>query len=222
MMVAAIIGAEIAFWVVLLAGLLARYLCRRRRLGGWLLVAVPLVDVVLLVLTVLDLRSGAEPEAVHGLAAVYLGFSVAFGHRMVQWADVRVAHRVAGGPPPDRMAPGGTRERLRAEWADFGRALLAVAISVVLLLGASALAGEAADTTALLSWIPRLGIVLAVWFIGWPLVETFRRVFRPQPRNGGKVRTSPAGPQRVAATTGAAGDDAGPRAEGEVTAGRRQ
>ncbi len=208
MMVAAIIGAEIAFWVVLLAGLLARYLFGRRTLGGWLLVAVPLVDVVLLALTVVDLRSGAEPQAVHGLAAVYLGFSVAFGHRLVQWADVRVAHRVAGGPAPDRMAPGGTPERFRAEWADFGRALLAAAVSVVLLLGAAVLAGEQADTTALLSWIPRLGILLTVWFIGWPLVETFRRVFAP-------ARTS----HRENATAG----DATVTGRGSaVTAGRRQ
>ncbi len=209
MMVAAIIGAEIAFWVVLLAGLLARYLFGQRRLGGWLLAGVPLVDGVLLVLTVLDLRSGAEPEAVHGLAAVYLGFTVAFGHRMVRWADVRVAHWVASGPAPDRTAPGGTRERFRAEWADFGRALLAVAISLVLLLGAAALAGEEADTSALLSWVPRLGIVLTVWFIGWPLVETYRRVFAPV------ASTS----HRENAIAG--GETGTGRGRGELTAGRR-
>ena len=188
MIVAAIIGAEIGFWVVLLAGLLARYLFGRRRLGGWLLLAVPLVDVVLLVLTVVDLRSGAEPQAAHGLAAVYLGFSVAFGHRAVQWADVRVAHRVAAGPAPTPAPAGGTSERLRAEWAAFGRALLAAAISVVLLLAAAALAGEAADTSSLLSWVPRLGILLAVWFVGCPLVETFRRVLAPTPTVAGTLQ----------------------------------
>ena len=140
---------------------------------------------------------------------------------MVQWADVRVAHRFGSGPAPEPAPAGGTPERFRAEWAEFGRALLAVAISVVLLLGAAAVAGGGADTTALLSWIPRLGIVLAVWFIGWPVVETVRRVFAPASRSGGKVRPSPARSQRVAATTGPAGGDAG-GVEGGVTAGRRR
>jgi hypothetical protein len=36
----------------------------------------------------------------HGLAAVYMRVSVAWGQRLVAWADARFAHRFAGGPPP--------------------------------------------------------------------------------------------------------------------------
>ena len=57
-----IVACEIAFWVVLAAGLVARYGLRRRRLGAILLACVPLVDVVLLVATVLDLSRGARAD----------------------------------------------------------------------------------------------------------------------------------------------------------------
>lgn len=168
MVVAAIVACEIGFWVVLAAGLLTRYVLLRRRLGAALLVAVPLMDVALLGFTIADLRSGAEPGSAHGLAAVYLGFSVAFGHALVRGADARVAHRWAGGPAPTPKPAAGTRARLRREWRDFGLACVAVAISTALLLGAAALVGGRADTGPLLSWIGRLGMVLLVWFVGWP------------------------------------------------------
>lgn len=62
MILIAIVACEIGFWLVLLAGLLARYMLRRRRLGAVLLAGVPLIDIVLLALTVVDLRQGARPE----------------------------------------------------------------------------------------------------------------------------------------------------------------
>lgn len=182
MIVAAIVGAEIAFWVLLLAGLLVRYALGHTRLGGWLLVGVPLVDVALLALTVVDLRGGAEPHAAHGLAAVYLGVSVAFGHQLVRWADVRVAHRFAGGSVPEPKPAGGTTARVRLEWAAFTRALLAGGISVLLLVAAARLAGPDADTGALFDLVPRIGLVLAVWLVGWPVVETIRGWSARQPR----------------------------------------
>ena len=181
MLVAAIVGCEVGLWVVLAAGLAARYLLSWRRTGAVLLAAVPLVDLALLAFTVLDLRSGAQPRAAHGLAAIYLGFSVAFGPTLVRWADVRFAHRWAGGPPPEPKPAGGTAARLRLEWRDFGRAVLAAAISAALLLGAVLLVGDRADTAPLLGWLWRLGLVLIVWLLGWPVPETVRR---RSPRRG--------------------------------------
>jgi hypothetical protein len=172
--VAVIVACEIGFWVVLAAGLVSRYVLRRRRLSTVLLAAVPLVDLVLLGVSVLDLRGGATPRVEHGLAAVYLGFSVVFGPAMGRWADVGFAHRFAGGPPPEPKPTSGTPARLRMEWREFGRACLAAAVSAALLLGAVAMVGERADTTALLGWLWRLALVLAVWLIGWPVVETVR------------------------------------------------
>ena len=102
MLVAIIIATEIGFWVLLGAGLAARYLLDRRRLSTVLLASVPLVDLVLLIATVIDLSGGATAGFKHGLAAAYIGFSVAFGHSVIRWADQRFAHRFAGGPPPWR------------------------------------------------------------------------------------------------------------------------
>jgi hypothetical protein len=165
-----IIACEIAFWVVLGAGLVARYLLGRRRLGAALLILVPLVDLVLLVATVIDLSNGATAGFEHGLAAAYLGFSVAFGHSLVRWADERFAHRFAGGPPPWRPPRGG-RERARYEWREFGKAVVAWAISCGLLLAAIAIVDDADRTEALLGWIARLSMILAIWSI-WPISHT--------------------------------------------------
>src|SRR4029453_14393823 len=106
---------EFGFWVVLGAGLAARYLLRWRRASAVLLVCVPLIDVVLLVATIIDLRRGAEPGRGHGLAAIYLGFSVALGSTMIRWADQRFEYPFAGGPPPQRPPTHGPA-KLRYEW----------------------------------------------------------------------------------------------------------
>lgn len=173
-MLIAIVACEIGFWIVLGAGLLARYGLRRRRLGGALLLAVPLIDVVLLVLTAVDLRSGTEPDVTHGLAALYLGFSVAFGHDLVRWADVRVAHRFAGGPAPEGPPPSGTRARMRKEWRDFGLALVGAAFSAAVLAGLAVATAPGIDDAPLLGMLQKLVFVLVIWLFGWPIWETVR------------------------------------------------
>lgn len=170
MLVLVIVGCEVGFWLVLGAGLVARYPLRLPRLGAALLVCVPLVDLVLLAATVLDLRRGAVAGWTHGLAAAYIGFSVAFGHSMVGWADTRFAHRFAGGPPPVRPPRYG-RARTRHEWREFGRAALAWAVSCALLLAAIVAVGDADRTAALTGWLWRLSTVLAIWAL-WPVGYT--------------------------------------------------
>ncbi|MFC4049551.1 hypothetical protein ACFOY4_07650 [Actinomadura syzygii] len=187
MLIAVIAGCEIGFWVVLAAGLAARYPLRLRRTGAALLLCVPLVDLVLLVATAADLRGGATAGFAHGLAAAYLGYSVAFGHGMVRWADERFAHRFAGGPPP-RGKPGYGAARTRYEWREFGKAVLATAIGCALLLAMIAWVGDADRTEALLGWTARLGLVLAIWSL-WPITHT---LWPAKPKNARK----PADPAR--------------------------
>ena len=179
MIYALIAGAEIAFWVVLASGLAARYLVQRRRLSAVLLASVPLVDLVLLVATVAHLAGEATAEAAHGLAAAYLGVSVAFGPSLLRWADARFAHRFAGGPPPWKPPRGGAA-RVRHEWREFGKAALAWTVSVAVLGLAIAIIGDADRTEALLAWIVRLTGVLAIWSI-WPLSYSAQQLFaRPR------------------------------------------
>ena len=170
MLIAVIVACEIGFWVVLGAGLVTRYLLGRRRLGAVLLTLVPFVDLVLLVATVIDLSDGATAGFQHGLAAAYIGFSVAFGPSMIRWADERFAHRFAGGPPPWRPPRGG-RARARYEWREFGKALIAWAVSCGLLAAAIAIVGDAARTEELLGWIVRLTMIVGIWAL-WPITHT--------------------------------------------------
>ncbi|GAA4227152.1 hypothetical protein GCM10022254_14130 [Actinomadura meridiana] len=170
MLIAVIAGCEVGFWVVLAAGLATRYLLRMRGTGAALLLGVPLVDLVLLAATTIDLHDGGTAGFAHGFAAACLGYSVAFGHSTVRWADERFAHRFAGGPPP-RGKPEHGAARARYEWREFGKAALATALACGFLLIMIAWVDDADRTEALHGWLSRLGVVLAVWSI-WPITYT--------------------------------------------------
>ncbi len=170
MLVAVIIGCEVPYWILLLTGLTVRYPMRRRRAGGILLVCTPLVDLVLLTVSVLDLRAGGTAAAAHTLAAIYIGVSIGFGPRLMQWADVRFTHRFAGGPAPvkpPRSGPGRAAHSRRA-WF---RHLPARGVGVGLILLAVLLIGEPTRTEQLLgsakAWTSILLIDAAVSF-GYP------------------------------------------------------
>ncbi|GAA4965231.1 hypothetical protein [Kineococcus glutinatus] len=179
-MLVLILACEIGFWVLVVAGLVARYPLRAPRTGLVLLAATPVVDLVLLAATALHLRAGAVASGLHGLAALYIGFSLAYGHRMISWADTRFAHRFAGGPAPVRLHGAA---HTRACWADVARTLLAVAVAGGLLLLLTAWVGDPQRTAALTGLLPVLGIVLAVELLAavsytlWPRRE----------RTGGRV-----------------------------------
>ncbi len=161
MLVAVIVTCEVLFWVFVLAGLATRYLLRRPRLGGWLLVAAPLVDLVLLVATVLDLRGGATATTAHALAAVYLGVSVGFGHSMIRWADVRFAHRFADGPAPER-APQTGRAHAAHQCRGFARHAVAFAVGAGLLGLATLVIGDPARTAAFTDTLRLWAVVVTV------------------------------------------------------------
>jgi hypothetical protein len=161
---ALIIGCEIGFWALVAAGLFCRYMLNWRRTGAVLLILTPVVDLVLLIATVIDLRGGAEPSWTHGLAAVYLGVSVAFGHRMIRWADERFARRFKGGPAPRKLYG---REHAAHERRGWLLHLLAWCIGSLLLLGMHVLAGvgELGVNSPFVAWSLRWAIVLGIDFI---------------------------------------------------------
>jgi hypothetical protein len=141
-----------------------------RRTSALLLVCVPLIDVVLLAATVVDLRRGATPEIGHGLAAAYIGFTVAFGHTTIRWADERFAHRFAGGPPPRRPDRSGWAG-VRYEWKLFGQAVLGWLVACALLGGGYLLVDDPDRARPLLDWVGRLAVIVVFWFIFGPLFE---------------------------------------------------
>ena len=169
--VALILACEAGLWVLLGLGLVARYLLRLRTLSTLLLAAIPLLDVVLVVAVTLDLMRGAEPRSVHGLAGVYLGFSVAFGPSIVRWADVRFAHRFAGGPPPVKPAKG-TPERVAHLWREWNRVVVAATITSVVLGGLVLFVATPEQSGPLWWWIGRVWVVVGIWLVAGPLWET--------------------------------------------------
>ncbi|GAA1337570.1 hypothetical protein GCM10009660_19640 [Catellatospora bangladeshensis] len=167
-MVVLIVACEIGFWIVLGAGLLTRYVLRRPKAGAVLLVCTPLVDVVLLAATAFDLRSGGEATAVHGLAAIYLGVSVAFGHSVLRWADQRFAHRFAGGPPPVKPPRHGVA-RVRYEWREWFRFLLAWGIAGAVVLLLMYVVSTPERTQVLWGQMSGMSLVGAIWLVAGPV-----------------------------------------------------
>jgi hypothetical protein len=173
---AAIIGCEIAFWIVLGLALAARYLFRRERVSRALLLSLPVIDLLLLTFTALDLRAGTVATFAHGLATAYVGFTVAFGGVLVEWADQRFAHRFAGGPPP-AASPTRGWPAVRYELELWLRCIVAWAITIVLLIGLIAYIGNEANTRELESWFRIAFGSTFLWFLFGPLwsVVFFRR-----------------------------------------------
>ncbi len=128
---ALVVACEVGFWVTLLLGLAVRYLLRKESLSRTLLFCLPLIDVLLLAFTAMDLRRGAAATFAHGLAAAYIGFTVAFGGMAVKWADAHFAHRFAAGPAPGK-APSRGWQAIRYEFNLWGRCIVACVITMIL------------------------------------------------------------------------------------------
>jgi len=124
---ALIVACEVGFWVILLLALAVRYLLRKEQLSRALLVCLPLIDLLLLFFTATDLRRGTTATFAHGLAAAYIGFTVAFGGMAVKWADAHFAHRFASGPAPTN-GPSRGWELVRYDFKLWGGALRAVSL----------------------------------------------------------------------------------------------
>ncbi|KZS46273.1 hypothetical protein ACXFAU_00390 [Paenibacillus glucanolyticus] len=172
-----IVACEVLFWIFVLSGLSARYLLGWRRTGGILLLCTPIIDLLLITVTIMDLRGGTEAGFVHGLAAVYIGVTIAFGHRMIQWADVRFAHRFAGGEKPV-PAPKYGAARAKRERQGWYRHALAWVIGVMLLGTMILIVGEPDRTEQLMAMALRWGLILGIDFIYsfsytlWPKKQT--------------------------------------------------
>ncbi|RSS47699.1 hypothetical protein EF912_26195 [Streptomyces sp. WAC07061] len=147
MLVGLIIACEVGFWVLLAGGLALRYLAGMPRLGAALLLVEPLLELVLLVASFVDLKNGGEPSWRHGVAALYIGYTVGYGHYTVKWLDGHAAHRFAGGPKP----PGSPYGKARAvhEWKLWVRTLAAAAVAYGLLQAGIWYIGAGADTAQL-------------------------------------------------------------------------
>ena len=168
-----IVVCEVGFWVLLAGGLALRYLARMPRTGAAVLLCEPLLEVVLLVVTAIDLKNGAEPDFRHGLAAVYIGFSATYGHYMVKWADGHFVHRFLKGPRPPKPPRYGMARAVH-EWKLCARSVGAAAIAAGLLQCAVWYVGDDGQSESLHGWQVRMGavvvisVVIALSYTLWP------------------------------------------------------
>lgn len=184
MIVTLIVICEVGFWVLLAGGLALRYFAKMPRASVAVLLCEPLLELLLLVVTAVDLKNGAEPDWKHGLAAVYLGFSVAMGHHLVKRGDAWFAYRFAGGPRPAKAPAGGTARTVH-EWRTAGRWVLASALAIALLQAGIWYVGGDGDTQGLRMWQQRM-----LWLIGINLVIALSCTLFPRRVEEARARKS--------------------------------
>lgn len=99
-----IVACEIGFWVFILLGLIVRYIFGKERLGLILLATTPVVDLILLLVTGIDMYRGAKATIAHSIAPIYIAISVVYGKDMIRWADERFRYYIKkqGDRPPRR------------------------------------------------------------------------------------------------------------------------
>ena len=173
---ALIVTCEVVFWLMLLGSLAARYGFRSEAVSRGFLYALPAIDLLLIAFTAMDLKAGTVATIAHGLAAAYVGFTVAFGSVAVRWADSQFAYRFASGPQPPPAPTGWS-----AVHADIGlwlRCMTAWIIALALIELLIAYVGIEEATMPLRVWYKfALGSVI-LWFIfgpAWSLLLVRRR-----------------------------------------------
>jgi len=127
-----------------------------------------MIDVALLVATTMDLSRGANATFVHGLAAAYIGFSIAFGGVSIRWADSWFAHKFADGEALAN-APTHGWELIRYELIWWLRCVLAVAVTQFLVFLAIIYIDDPIRSEELNLWFTLPLATVALWFIFGPL-----------------------------------------------------
>ncbi|WP_417898314.1 hypothetical protein ABN702_19175 [Bacillus haimaensis] len=159
-----IIACEIGFWIFILLGLVSRYIFKWRKTGIVLLAGTPVIDLVLIVATIIDLKNGQQASSIHGLAAIYIGITVAFGKSMIRWADERFAYRFSNGPKPQKKINHGPihAKKERNGWF---RHLLGWVVGNAFLLGMILLVGDAERTEELVNVMRMWALILGADFL---------------------------------------------------------
>ena len=158
-----IVACEISFWIVIILGLVMRYIVKRPKLGFLLLALTPVIDIILLIFTGLDLYNGAIATTVHGIAAIYIGVSVAFGKSMIQWADERFQYYVTKKGPRSKKRYG--YDYAKHYLKGWFRHVLAYLIGIGLLFSIIYIIDHASRTEALMGTFKIWSLILAIDFI---------------------------------------------------------
>lgn len=167
-----IVACEIGFWVFILAGLVTRYILNKKQLGLFLLAMTPVVDLVLLIITALDLYHGATPTVAHSIAPVYIAISLIYGKSMIQWADERFRYYIKkeGEKPERKVGMGYAKHSMKGSL----KHIIAYFIGALMLLGMILVIGDGTKSTALYATLKIWGMivlidnVISISYFVWP------------------------------------------------------
>ncbi|MGE7840895.1 hypothetical protein ACQKNX_08885 [Lysinibacillus sp. NPDC093712] len=159
-MIAWIITAEIAFWIVILIGLVCRYRFKKPKLSIIFFALTPVIDLLLVLLTAMDLRAGTPASISHGIAAVYIGVSIAYGKTMITWADEKFQQWFLKLPIEKKRLTGLAKGIHEIKM--LGLHVIAYVISASLLYAMIVFIGQLTDTSSLLQVMKVWGIILII------------------------------------------------------------
>ncbi|WP_274308188.1 hypothetical protein [Solibacillus daqui] len=170
-----IVACEIGFWIVILLGLITRYILKYERLGLFFLALTPVIDLILLIVTATDLYNGATATQVHAIAAIYLGVSIAFGKSMIHWADERFIYYIQKqGPKPIRKTGYAyARHSMKGSLQHVLAYIIGAAFLVAMIYFINAPAKTEVFLETLKIWALVLGIdfVFSISYFIWPRPE---------------------------------------------------
>ncbi|ABO66871.1 MULTISPECIES: hypothetical protein [Geobacillus] len=179
-----IVACEVLFWVFVVSGLFTRYVLKWKMISVCLFSCTILADLILLVVSVVDLAHGQTAKLSHALAAVYISVSVVYGRRMIQWADNQFAHLFLKMPKP-KKAPLFGKEHAKQEREGWYRHLGAWAIGQAILWGMVWFADDVSKAQQLLVMAGRWTLVLVIDFVWsfsytlWPRKEPKATLEKP-------------------------------------------
>lgn len=155
-----IVACEVGFWIVILLGLVSRYLFNRNKLGLFFFALVPVLDLLLILATAIDIGRGGKPTIAHAIAPLYLGVSLVYGKSMIAWADERFRYYIKreGEKPIKRYGMDYAWHSLKGSL----KHILAYVIGGALLLGMIAYVGKAAETEVFWETLKVWGIIVLI------------------------------------------------------------
>ena len=167
-----IIACEVGFWVFIVAGLVTRYIFNQKRVGLFLLAMTPVVDLILIIVTSVDIYQGAVPTTAHGIAPIYIAFSIVYGRSMIRWADEHFLYYVkrAGTKPVRRIGMDYAKHSMKGSLQH----IVAYVIGGAMLLCMIFYIGNHTDTTALQNTLKLWGVIvlidnaISITYFIWP------------------------------------------------------
>lgn len=167
-----IVACEVGFWVFIGAGLITRYMFNQKKAGLILLAMTPVIDIILILVTGIDIYLGARATVAHSIAPVYLAISIFFGKSMIRWADERFLYYLKreGPKPVRRIGFGYAKHAMKGSLQHvmayiFGGALL---LLMIYYMGNDSRTEELWNTLSFWGLVVLIDIAISATYFVWP------------------------------------------------------